>query len=194
MIGEPTGRRPTRPSSRRTRSSRTPRRTRRSLQDPRSLKTRVMFNSEWRSALGAEGLVRLCASTRSRSSSSANDFAKRFKSRSRSPSTSSSTRSARLRLRRAGRGRRARRHGPALQPPRREGAHAHVGQGSRRRPQRCRSLRTDGVEKNVEVADNAIGVTEPPNGSSERIMSVSDSAMWAYGRFSRTGAPPRSRR
>ena len=182
MIGDPTGKKATRPQLTKDEilaNAETYKAQVFKILDP--VKTRVMFNSEWLSALGAEGLVRLSRSTRSRASSSATTSRRGCRSRSRSPSTSSSTRSARATT------------------PSRLDADVELGGTDQlfnllvgrdlmrewgKEPQCVLTLPllvgTDGVEKMSKSLNNAIGVTESPDEIFGKVMSVSDAAMWAY--------------
>ena len=80
MIGDPTGKKATRPQLTKDEilaNAETYKAQVFKILDP--VKTRVMFNSEWLTALGAEGLVRLCAKYTVAQLLERDDFAKRFK-------------------------------------------------------------------------------------------------------------------
>ncbi len=144
-------------------------------------KTRVMFNSEWLSALGAEGLVRLCAKYTVARLLERDDFSKRFKE-----------------------GKPIAVHEllyPLCQGYDSVALDADVELGGTdqlfnllvgrdlmrewgKEPQCVLTLPllvgTDGVEKMSKSLNNAIGVTESPDEIFGKVMSVSDAAMWAY--------------
>ena len=182
MIGDPTGKKATRPQLTKDEilaNAETYKAQVFKILDP--VKTRVMFNSEWLSALGAEGLVRLCAKYTVAQLLERDDFAKRFKEQK--PIAVHE-----------------------LLYPLCQGydsvaldADVELGgtdqlfnllvgrelmRGWDKEPQCVLTLPllvgTDGVEKMSKSLNNAIGVTEPPNEIFGKVMSVSDAAMWAY--------------
>ena len=144
-------------------------------------KTRVMFNSEWLSALGSEGLVRLAAKYTVARLLERDDFAKRYKE-----------------------GKPIAVHEllyPLCQAYDSVALDADVELGGTdqlfnllvgrdlmrewgKEPQIVLTLPllvgTDGVEKMSKSLNNAIGVTESPDEIFGKVMSVSDAAMWAY--------------
>ena len=182
MIGDPTGKKATRPQLTKDEilaNAETYKAQVFKILDP--VKTRVMFNSEWLSALGAEGLVRLCAKYTVAQLLERDDFAKRFRE-----------------------GKPIAVHEllyPLCQGYDSVALDADVELGGTdqlfnllvgrelmrawgKEPQCVLTLPllvgTDGVEKMSKSLNNAIGVTEPPNEIFGKVMSVSDAAMWAY--------------
>jgi tyrosyl-tRNA synthetase len=144
-------------------------------------KTRVLFNSEWLSALGAEGLVRLAAKYTVARLLERDDFAKRF--REQKPIAVHELLY------------------PLCQGYDSVALDADVELGGTdqlfnllvgrdlmrewgKEPQVVLTLPllvgTDGVEKMSKSLNNAIGVTESPDEIFGKVMSVSDAAMWAY--------------
>jgi tyrosyl-tRNA synthetase len=144
-------------------------------------KTRVVFNSEWLSALGAEGLVRLTAKYTVARLLERDDFAKRFKE-----------------------GKPIAVHEllyPLCQGYDSVALAADVELGgtdqlfnllvgrdlmreSGLEPQVAMTLPllvgTDGVEKMSKSLGNAIGVAESPDEIFGKVMSISDTSMWTY--------------
>jgi tyrosyl-tRNA synthetase len=144
-------------------------------------RTRVGFNSEWLSALGSDGLVRLAAKYTVARLLERDDFAKRFKE-----------------------GKPIAVHEllyPLCQGYDSVALDADVELGGTdqlfnllvgrdlmrewgKEPQVVMTLPllvgTDGVEKMSKSLNNAIGVTESPDEIFGKVMSVSDTAMWAY--------------
>jgi tyrosyl-tRNA synthetase len=182
MIGDPTGKKITRPQLTKDEvlaNAETYRVQVFKILDP--AKTRVAFNSEWLSALGAEGLVRLSAKYTVARLLERDDFAKRFRE-----------------------GKPIAVHEllyPLCQGYDSVALEADVELGgtdqlfnllvgrdlmreSGQEPQVVMTLPllvgTDGVEKMSKSAGNAIGVTESPDEIFGKVMSVSDAAMWAY--------------
>jgi tyrosyl-tRNA synthetase len=144
-------------------------------------KTRILFNSEWLSALGAEGLVRLAARYTVARLLERDDFAKRF--REQKPIAVHELLY------------------PLCQGYDSVALDADVELGGTdqlfnllvgrdlmrewgKEPQVVLTLPllvgTDGVEKMSKSLNNAIGVTESPDEIFGKVMSVSDAAMWAY--------------
>jgi tyrosyl-tRNA synthetase len=182
MIGDPTGKKATRPQLTKDEilaNAETYKAQVFKILDP--VKTRVMFNSEWLSALGAEGLVRLCAKYTVAQLLERDDFAKRF--REQKPIAVHELLY------------------PLCQGYDSVALDADVELGGTdqlfnllvgrelmrawdKEPQCVLTLPllvgTDGVEKMSKSLNNAIGVTEPPNEIFGKVMSVSDAAMWAY--------------
>ena len=182
MIGDPTGKKVTRPQLTKDEvlaNAETYKVQVFKILDP--AKTRVAFNSEWLSALGAEGLVRLSAKYTVARLLERDDFAKRFRE-----------------------GKPIAVHEllyPLCQGYDSVALEADVELGgtdqlfnllvgrdlmreSGLEPQVVMTLPllvgTDGVEKMSKSAGNAIGVTESPDEIFGKVMSVSDAAMWAY--------------
>ncbi len=182
MIGDPTGKKATRPQLTKDEilaNAETYKAQVFKILDP--VNTRVMFNSEWLSALGAEGLVRLCAKYTVARLLERDDFAKRFKE-----------------------GKPIAVHEllyPLCQGYDSVALDADVELGGTdqlfnllvgrdlmrewgKEPQVVLTLPllvgTDGVEKMSKSLNNAIGVTESPDEIFGKVMSVSDVAMWAY--------------
>ena len=182
MIGDPTGKKITRPQLTKDEvlaNAETYRVQVFKILDP--AKTRVAFNSEWLSALGAEGLVRLSAKYTVARLLERDDFAKRFRE-----------------------GKPIAVHEllyPLCQGYDSVALEADVELGgtdqlfnllvgrdlmreSGQEPQVVITLPllvgTDGAEKMSKSAGNAIGVTESPDEIFGKVMSVSDAAMWAY--------------
>jgi tyrosyl-tRNA synthetase len=182
MIGDPTGKKVTRPQLTKDEvlaNAETYKVQVFKILDP--AKTRVAFNSEWLSALGAEGLVRLSAKYTVARLLERDDFAKRFRE-----------------------GKPIAVHEllyPLCQGYDSVALEADVELGgtdqlfnllvgrdlmreSGQEPQVVMTLPllvgTDGVEKMSKSAGNAIGVTESPDEIFGKVMSVSDAAMWAY--------------
>jgi tyrosyl-tRNA synthetase len=182
MIGDPTGKKVTRPQLTKDEvlaNAETYKVQVFKILDP--AKTRVAFNSEWLSALGAEGLVRLSAKYTVARLLERDDFAKRFRE-----------------------GKPIAVHEllyPLCQGYDSVALEADVELGgtdqlfnllvgrdlmreSGQEPQVVITLPllvgTDGVEKMSKSAGNAIGVTESPDEIFGKVMSVSDAAMWAY--------------
>jgi tyrosyl-tRNA synthetase len=144
-------------------------------------KTRVAFNSEWLSALGAEGLVRLSAKYTVARLLERDDFAKRFRE-----------------------GKPIAVHEllyPLCQGYDSVALEADVELGgtdqlfnllvgrdlmreSGQEPQIVMTLPllvgTDGVEKMSKSLGNAIGIAESPDEIFGKVMSISDTAMWTY--------------
>jgi tyrosyl-tRNA synthetase len=182
MIGDPTGKKATRPQLTKDEilaNAETYKAQVFKILDP--VRTRVMFNSEWLSALGAEGLVRLCAKYTVAQLLERDDFAKRFKEQK--PIAVHELLY------------------PLCQGYDSVALDADVELGGTdqlfnllvgrelmrswdKEPQCVLTLPllvgTDGVEKMSKSLNNAIGVTEPPNEIFGKVMSVSDAAMWAY--------------
>jgi tyrosyl-tRNA synthetase len=182
MIGDPTGKKATRPQLTKDEilaNAETYKTQVFKILDP--VKTRVMFNSEWLSALGAEGLVRLCAKYTVAQLLERDDFAKRF--REQKPIAVHELLY------------------PLCQGYDSVALDADVELGGTdqlfnllvgrelmrawdKEPQCVLTLPllvgTDGVEKMSKSLNNAIGVTEPPNEIFGKVMSISDAAMWAY--------------
>jgi tyrosyl-tRNA synthetase len=182
MIGDPTGKKVTRPQLTKDEvlaNAETYKVQVFKILDP--AKTRVAFNSEWLSALGAEGLVRLSAKYTVARLLERDDFAKRFRE-----------------------GKPIAVHEllyPLCQGYDSVALEADVELGgtdqlfnllvgrdlmreSGQEPQVVITLPllvgTDGAEKMSKSAGNAIGVTESPDEIFGKVMSVSDAAMWAY--------------
>jgi tyrosyl-tRNA synthetase len=182
MIGDPTGKKVTRPQLTKDEvlaNAETYKVQVFKILDP--AKTRVAFNSEWLSALGAEGLVRLSAKYTVARLLERDDFAKRFRE-----------------------GKPIAVHEllyPLCQGYDSVALEADVELGgtdqlfnllvgrdlmreSGQEPQVVITLPllvgTDGLEKMSKSAGNAIGVTESPDEIFGKVMSVSDAAMWAY--------------
>ncbi|MCM3874785.1 MAG: tyrosine--tRNA ligase [Thermoanaerobaculia bacterium] len=182
MIGDPTGKKATRPQLTRDEvlaNAETYKAQVFKILDP--VKTRVMFNSEWLSALGAEGLVRLCAKYTVAQLLERDDFAKRFKEQKPiavhellyplCQGYDSVVLAADVEL------------GGTDQL-----FNLLVGRDlmreSGQEPQVVMTLPllvgTDGVEKMSKSLGNAIGIAESPDEIFGRIMSVSDTSMWTY--------------
>ena len=182
MIGDPTGKKVTRPQLTKDEvlaNAETYKAQVFKILDPQ--KTRVAFNSEWLSTLGAEGLVRLSAKYTVARLLERDDFAKRFRE-----------------------GKPIAVHEllyPLCQGYDSVALEADVELGgtdqlfnllvgrdlmreSGQEPQVVITLPllvgTDGAEKMSKSAGNAIGVTESPDEIFGKVMSVSDAAMWAY--------------
>jgi tyrosyl-tRNA synthetase len=182
MIGDPTGKKATRPQLTKDEilaNAETYKAQVFKILDP--VKTRVMFNSEWLSALGAEGLVRLCAKYTVARLLERDDFSKRFKEQK--PIAVHELLY------------------PLCQGYDSVALDADVELGGTdqlfnllvgrdlmrewgKEPQCVLTLPllvgTDGVEKMSKSLNNAIGVTESPDEIFGKVMSVSDAAMWAY--------------
>ena len=182
MIGDPTGKKVTRPQLTKDEvlaNAETYKAQVFKILDPQ--KTRVAFNSEWLSALGAEGLVRLSAKYTVARLLERDDFAKRF--REGKPIAvhellyplcqgyDSVALSADVEL------------GGTDQL-----FNLLVGRDLMREwgqePQVVMTLPllvgTDGVEKMSKSLGNAIGVAESPNEIFGKAMSISDTSMWTY--------------
>ena len=182
MIGDPTGKKVTRPQLTKDEvlaNAETYKAQVFRILDPR--KTRVAFNSEWLSALGAEGLVRLSAKYTVARLLERDDFAKRFRE-----------------------GKPIAVHEllyPLCQGYDSVALAADVELGgtdqlfnllvgrdlmreSGQEPQVVMTLPllvgTDGVEKMSKSAGNAIGVAESPDEIFGKAMSISDASMWTY--------------
>jgi tyrosyl-tRNA synthetase len=182
MIGDPTGKKATRPQLTKDEvlaNAETYKAQVFKILDPR--KTRVAFNSEWLSALGAEGLVRLSAKYTVARLLERDDFAKRFRE-----------------------GKPIAVHEllyPLCQGYDSVALAADVELGgtdqlfnllvgrdlmreSGQEPQVVMTLPllvgTDGVEKMSKSAGNAIGVAESPDEIFGKVMSISDESMWTY--------------
>ncbi|HTS02604.1 MAG TPA: tyrosine--tRNA ligase [Thermoanaerobaculia bacterium] len=182
MIGDPTGKKATRPQLTKDEilaNAETYKAQVFKILDP--VKTRVMFNSEWLSALGAEGLVRLSSKYTVARLLERDDFSKRFRE-----------------------GKPIAVHEllyPLCQGYDSVALDADVELGGTdqlfnllvgrdlmrewgKEPQCALTLPllvgTDGVEKMSKSLNNAIGVTESPDEIFGKVMSVSDAAMWAY--------------
>jgi tyrosyl-tRNA synthetase len=182
MIGDPTGKKVTRPQLTREEvlaNAETYKAQVFKILDPE--KTRIAFNSEWLSALGAEGLIRLSAKYTVARLLERDDFAKRF--REGKPIAvhellyplcqgyDSVALSADVEL------------GGTDQL-----FNLLVGRDLMREcgqePQVVMTLPllvgTDGVEKMSKSLGNAIGVAESPDEIFGKAMSISDTAMWTY--------------
>jgi len=182
MIGDPTGKKVTRPQLTKDEvlaNAETYKAQVFKILDPG--KTRVAFNSEWLSALGAEGLVRLAAKYTVARLLERDDFAKRFRE-----------------------GKPIAVHEllyPLCQGYDSVALSADVELGgtdqlfnllvgrdlmreSGQEPQVAMTLPllvgTDGVEKMSKSAGNAIGVAESPDEIFGKVMSISDASMWTY--------------
>ncbi|MGZ6970489.1 MAG: tyrosine--tRNA ligase [Thermoanaerobaculia bacterium] len=182
MIGDPTGKKVTRPQLTKDEvlaNAETYKVQVFKILDP--AKTRVAFNSEWLSALGAEGLVRLSAKYTVARLLERDDFAKRFRE-----------------------GKPIAVHEllyPLCQGYDSVALAADVELGgtdqlfnllvgrdlmreSGQEPQVVMTLPllvgTDGVEKMSKSAGNAIGVAESPDEIFGKVMSISDASMWSY--------------
>jgi tyrosyl-tRNA synthetase len=182
MIGDPTGKKVTRPQLTKNEvlaNAETYKAQVFKILDP--ARTRVAFNSEWLSALGAEGLVRLSAKYTVARLLERDDFAKRFRE-----------------------GKPIAVHEllyPLCQGYDSVALAADVELGgtdqlfnllvgrdlmreSGQEPQVVMTLPllvgTDGVEKMSKSAGNAIGVAESPNEIFGKVMSISDTSMWTY--------------
>jgi tyrosyl-tRNA synthetase len=182
MIGDPTGKKVTRPQLTKDEilaNAETYKAQVFKILDP--VKTRVAFNSEWLSALGAEGLVRLSAKYTVARLLERDDFAKRFRE-----------------------GKPIAVHEllyPLCQGYDSVALEADVELGgtdqlfnllvgrdlmreSGQEPQIVMTLPllvgTDGVEKMSKSLGNAIGIAESPDEIFGKVMSISDTAMWTY--------------
>ena len=182
MIGDPTGKKVTRPQLTKDEvlvNAETYKAQVFKILDPQ--RTRVAFNSEWLSALGAEGLVRLSAKYTVARLLERDDFAKRFRE-----------------------GKPIAVHEllyPLCQGYDSVALAADVELGgtdqlfnllvgrdlmreSGQEPQVVMTLPllvgTDGVEKMSKSLGNAIGVAESPDEIFGKAMSISDTAMWTY--------------
>ena len=182
MIGDPTGKKATRPQLTKDEvlvNAETYKAQVFKILDPE--KTRVAFNSEWLSALGADGLVRLSAKYTVAQLLERDDFAKRFKE-----------------------GKPIAVHEllyPLCQGYDSVALQADVELGgtdqlfnllvgrelmreSGQEPQVVMTLPllvgTDGVEKMSKSLGNAIGITESPDEIFGKVMSISDTSMWTY--------------
>ncbi len=182
MIGDPTGKKVTRPQLTKDEvlvNAETYKAQVFKILDPQ--RTRVAFNSEWLSALGAEGLVRLSAKYTVARLLERDDFAKRFRE-----------------------GKPIAVHEllyPLCQGYDSVALSADVELGgtdqlfnllvgrdlmreSGQEPQVVMTLPllvgTDGVEKMSKSAGNAIGVAESPDEIFGKVMSISDDSMWTY--------------
>jgi tyrosyl-tRNA synthetase len=182
MIGDPTGKRTTRPQLTRDEvlvNAETYKAQVFKILDPE--KTRVAFNSEWLSALGAEGLIRLSAKYTVARLLERDDFAKRFRE-----------------------GKPIAVHEllyPLCQGYDSVALSADVELGgtdqlfnllvgrdlmreSGQEPQIAMTLPllvgTDGAEKMSKSLGNAIGVAESPDEIFGKVMSISDASMWTY--------------
>jgi len=182
MIGDPTGKKVTRPQLTKDEvlaNAETYKAQVFKILDPG--KTRVAFNSEWLSALGAEGLVRLSAKYTVARLLERDDFAKRFRE-----------------------GKPIAVHEllyPLCQGYDSVALAADVELGgtdqlfnllvgrdlmreSGQEPQVAMTLPllvgTDGVEKMSKSVGNAIGVAESPDEIFGKVMSISDTSMWTY--------------
>jgi len=182
MIGDPTGKKVTRPQLTKDEvlaNAETYKAQVFKILDP--VRTRVAFNSEWLSALGAEGLVRLSAKYTVARLLERDDFAKRFRE-----------------------GKPIAVHEllyPLCQGYDSVALAADVELGgtdqlfnllvgrdlmrdSGQEPQVAMTLPllvgTDGVEKMSKSAGNAIGVAESPDEIFGKVMSISDTSMWTY--------------
>ena len=182
MIGDPTGKRATRPQLTKDEvlaNAETYKAQVFKILDAK--KTRIAFNSEWLSALGAEGLIRLAAKYTVARLLERDEFAKRFRE-----------------------GKPIAVHEllyPLCQGYDSVALDVDVELGGTdqlfnllvgrdlmrewgKEPQVVLTLPllvgTDGVEKMSKSLNNAIGVTEPPDEIFGKVMSVSDTAMWAY--------------
>jgi tyrosyl-tRNA synthetase len=182
MIGDPTGKKVTRPQLTKDEilaNAETYKAQVFKILDPRA--TRVAFNSEWLSALGAEGLVRLSAKYTVARLLERDDFAKRFRE-----------------------GKPIAVHEllyPLCQGYDSVALEADVELGgtdqlfnllvgrdlmreSGQEPQIVMTLPllvgTDGVEKMSKSLGNAIGIAESPDEIFGKVMSISDTAMWTY--------------
>jgi tyrosyl-tRNA synthetase len=154
-------------------------------------KTRILFNSEWLSALGSEGLVRLAAKYTVARLLERDDFARRF--REQKPIAVHELLY------------------PLCQGYDSVALDADVELGGTdqlfnllvgrdlmrewgKEPQCVLTLPllvgTDGVEKMSKSLNNAIGVTESPDEIFGKVMSVSDAAMWAYWTLLTDRRPP----
>ena len=182
MIGDPTGKKVTRPQLTKDEvlaNAETYKAQVFKILDPE--KTRIAFNSEWLSALGAEGLVRLSAKYTVARLLERDDFAKRFRE-----------------------GKPIAVHEllyPLCQAYDSVALAADVELGgtdqlfnllvgrdlmreSGQEPQVVMTLPllvgTDGVEKMSKSLGNAIGIAESPNEIFGKVMSISDTSMWTY--------------
>jgi tyrosyl-tRNA synthetase len=182
MIGDPTGKKVTRPQLTKDEvlvNAETYKAQVFKILDPR--RTRIAFNSEWLSALGAEGLVRLSAKYTVARLLERDDFAKRFRE-----------------------GKPIAVHEllyPLCQGYDSVALSADVELGgtdqlfnllvgrdlmreSGQEPQVVMTLPllagTDGVEKMSKSLGNAIGVAESPDEIFGKVMSISDTSMWTY--------------
>lgn len=182
MIGDPTGKKVTRPQLTKDEvlaNAETYKAQVFKILDPE--KTRIAFNSEWLSALGAEGLVRLSAKYTVARLLERDDFAKRFRE-----------------------GKPIAVHEllyPLCQGYDSVALAADVELGgtdqlfnllvgrdlmreSGQEPQVVMTLPllvgTDGVEKMSKSLGNAIGIAESPDEIFGKVMSISDEAMWTY--------------
>jgi len=182
MIGDPTGKKVTRPQLTKDEvlaNAETYKAQVFRILDPQ--KTRIAFNSEWLSALGAEGLVRLSAKYTVARLLERDDFAKRFRE-----------------------GKPIAVHEllyPLCQGYDSVALAADVELGgtdqlfnllvgrdlmreSGQEPQVVMTLPllvgTDGVEKMSKSLGNAIGVAESPDEIFGKVMSISDASMWTY--------------
>ena len=182
MIGDPTGKKVTRPQLTKDEvlaNAETYKAQVFKILDPE--KTRIAFNSEWLSALGAEGLVRLSAKYTVARLLERDDFAKRFRE-----------------------GKPIAVHEllyPLCQGYDSVALQADVELGgtdqlfnllvgrdlmreSGQEPQVVMTLPllvgTDGVEKMSKSLGNAIGIAESPNEIFGKVMSISDTSMWTY--------------
>ena len=182
MIGDPTGKRVTRPQLTKDEvlaNAETYKAQVFKILDPE--RTRVAFNSEWLSPLGAEGLIRLAAKYTVARLLERDDFAKRFKE-----------------------GKPIAVHEllyPLCQGYDSVALAADVELGgtdqlfnllvgrdlmreSGQEPQVVMTLPllvgTDGVEKMSKSLNNAIGIAESPDEIFGKVMSISDTSMWTY--------------
>ena len=182
MIGDPTGKRVTRPQLTKDEvlaNAETYKAQVFKILDPE--RTRVAFNSEWLSPLGAEGLIRLAAKYTVARLLERDDFAKRFKE-----------------------GKPIAVHEllyPLCQGYDSVALAADVELGgtdqlfnllvgrdlmreSGQEPQVVMTLPllvgTDGVEKMSKSLGNAIGIAESPDEIFGKVMSISDTSMWTY--------------
>ncbi len=182
MIGDPTGKKVTRPQLTKDEvlaNAETYKAQVFKILDPE--KTRVAFNSEWLSPLGAEGLIRLAAKYTVARLLERDDFAKRFKE-----------------------GKPIAVHEllyPLCQGYDSVALAADVELGgtdqlfnllvgrdlmreSGQEPQVVMTLPllvgTDGVEKMSKSLNNAIGIAESPDEIFGKVMSISDTSMWTY--------------
>ena len=182
MIGDPTGKKVTRPQLTKDEvlaNAETYKAQVFKILDPE--KTRVAFNSEWLSPLGAEGLIRLAAKYTVARLLERDDFAKRFKE-----------------------GKPIAVHEllyPLCQGYDSVALAADVELGgtdqlfnllvgrdlmreSGQEPQVVMTLPllvgTDGVEKMSKSLGNAIGIAESPDEIFGKVMSISDTSMWTY--------------
>ncbi|MEO8587650.1 MAG: tyrosine--tRNA ligase [Acidobacteriota bacterium] len=182
MIGDPTGKKVTRPQLTKEEvlaNAETYKAQVFKILDPE--KTRVAFNSEWLSALGAEGLVRLSAKYTVARLLERDDFAKRFKEQK--PIAVHELLY------------------PLCQGYDSVALEADVELGgtdqlfnllvgrdlmreSGQEPQVVMTLPllvgTDGVEKMSKSLGNAIGIAESPDEIFGKVMSISDTSMWTY--------------